>query len=259
MPLLQIYFVGLFVIVLSVTLLWLVSIAKKDSSIVDIFWGTGFVITGWTFFALTDGYPARKWLIMTLVTLWGLRLSLHLAFRNLPHGEDFRYRQWREESGKSWWWYSYLKVFLLQGIIMWLVSLPLLGAQFSTQPATLTVLDCLATVVWLIGFLFEVLGDWQLVQFKAKPDSAGKVLDTGLWHYTRHPNYFGDAVQWWAFFLIAVAAGAWWTVLSPLLMTFLLMRVSGVTMLEQTLKKTKPQYHDYIQRTSAFFPMPPKH
>jgi steroid 5-alpha reductase family enzyme len=141
---------------------------------------------------------------------------------------------------------------------MWLVALPLLGAQFSAQPDSFTLLDYLAIPIWFIGFGFEAIGDWQLLQFKANPQNAGKVMDSGLWHYTRHPNYFGDAVQWWAFFLIAASAGAWWTVISPLLMTFLLMRVSGVTMLEHTLKKTKPEYRDYIMRTSAFFPMPPK-
>jgi steroid 5-alpha reductase family enzyme len=258
MSFLQIYLMGLAVIGFSVTLLWLISLAKKDSSIVDIFWGTGFVITGWTYFALTDGYPARKWLIIVLVTIWGLRLSIHLALRNLPKGEDFRYRKWREEAGDSWWWRSYFKVFLLQGVIMWLVSLPLLGAQISMQPQSLTVIDGLGFVLWLAGFIFEAVGDWQLVQFKANQANTGQVLNSGLWRYTRHPNYFGDAVQWWGFFLIAAAAGAWWTIISPLLMTWLLMRVSGVTMLEEMLKHTKPQYREYIIKTSAFFPMPPK-
>jgi steroid 5-alpha reductase family enzyme len=228
----------------------------KDSSIVDIFWGSGFVIVGWFYFAMSEGNMARKWLLMVLVTIWGLRLSLHIAKRNLGKGEDFRYQTWRKEAGASWWWKSLVKVFLLQGLILWFVSMPLLGAQFFATE--LNWLDYLGIVVWLIGFVFEAGGDWQLMQFRADESKKGKVLNTGLWRYSRHPNYFGDAAQWWGFYFMALAAGAWWTILSPLLMTFLLMRVSGVVMLEHSLKKTKPEYAAYIKRTSAFFPMPPK-
>ena len=258
MSFLQIYLSGLAIIGVCVTLVWLISLVKKDASIVDIFWGSGFVIVGWLYFLLTDGDTPRKLLITALITIWGLRLALHLAIRNLPHGEDARYKKWRAEHGQSWWWRSYFQVFVLQGSIMWIVSLPLLAAQFSAQPANLIWLDWFAIIVWIVGFFFEAVGDWQLVQFKANPQNEGQVLDTGLWRYTRHPNYFGDAVQWWAFFLISAASGAWWAIISPIIMTFLLMRVSGVTLLEHNLKKSKPQYRDYIERTSAFAPLPPK-
>lgn len=255
MDFLQVYFAGLGITLILVILLWLLSLAIKDASIVDIFWGSGFVIVGWAYFAMTEP-SSRKWLLMALVTIWGLRLSLHIGRRNLGKGEDFRYQRWRSEAGTAWWWRSFLKVFLLQGLILWFVSMPLLGAQF--YAGELIWLDYLALIVWLIGFIFEAGGDWQLMQFRADERNQGKVLNTGLWRYSRHPNYFGDTAQWWAYYLFALAAGAWWTILSPILMTFLLMRVSGVVMLEHSLKKSKPEYADYIERTSAFFPLPPK-
>lgn len=248
------YLTGFAAVLILMTLLWLLSLIVKDAGIVDIFWGMGFVILAGLFFALTDGLLARKLLLLTLVTLWGLRLSLHLAYRNIGKPEDFRYANWRTQAGRSWWWQSYLRVFLLQGFIMWIVAAPLLGAQLGF--ASFSLLDMLAILLWLFGFIFETIGDWQLQRFKANPSNRGKVLNTGLWRYTRHPNYFGDAVQWWAFYLIALSAGFWWTIFSPILMTFLLVRVSGVAMLERTLKN-KPQYAEYIRTTSAFFPRPP--
>jgi len=241
------------------TALWLVSLALKNSSIVDIFWGTGVVISAWTAFALTpQGFAGRKWLLVILTSIWGLRLTLHILTRNWNKGEDFRYQVWRKEAGAAWWWRSFFKVFLLQGILMWIIATPLLRAQVSATPAQLTWLDYLAVPVWLIGFFFEAAGDWQLAQFKANPANKGKVLSTGVWRYTRHPNYFGDAAQWWAFYLIALAAGGWWTIFSPALMTLLLMRVSGVTLLEKTLKESKPGYEAYVASTSSFIPWFPK-
>lgn len=255
----EVYFTGLGVIVISMTLLWLLSLLMKDASIVDIFWGAGFVIAGAAYYLLTDGYEGRRLLALGLLAVWGLRLTLHLARRNLGKGEDFRYARWRTQYGASWWWYSLFHVFLLQGLVMWIVSLPILAAQFHAEPAALTVLDLLGALVWLVGFIFEGLGDWQLARFRANPDNRGQVLNTGLWRYTRHPNYFGDAVQWWGFFLIALSTSwGWLTVVSPVVMTFLLMRVSGVAMLEKTLKKTRPEYQEYIETTSAFFPRPPR-
>jgi len=254
----MIYVLGFGVIWLCVTGVWLLSLPIKDASIVDIFWGSGFVVVGWAYFLLTDTTSARAWVLMMLVSLWGLRLTAYLAWRNIGTGEDFRYRQWRKEAGADWWWRSYIKVFLLQGVIMWLVSLPLLGAQYTATPARLNGLDVLAIVGWCAGFLFEVVGDYQLARFKSQPQNAGKVLNTGLWRYTRHPNYFGDAVQWWAFYLMALAAGAWWTIISPIIMTVFLRYISGVTLLEKTLQQTKPDYRAYIRRTSPFVPMPPR-
>ena len=240
-------------------LLWLVSLWLKNSSIVDIYWGTGFVIFTWVAFLLTPGgFITRKVLLCVLVTLWGLRLSLHLLSRNWGKPEDFRYQAWRKESGASWWWRSLFKVFLLQGVILMIVATPLLAAQIKPLPDQLTPLDLFATLIWLVGFTFEALGDWQLRRFKANPANKGRVLNTGVWRYTRHPNYFGDATQWWAFYVIALAAGGWWTIFSPIIMTILLMRVSGVTLLEKTLKETRPGYKEYVDSTSEFIPWLPR-
>ena len=241
------------------TVLWLISLRLRDSSIVDSFWGTGFVIANWFYFAQTpNGTEPRRWLLAALVSIWGLRLSIYILRRNWGKGEDPRYAKWRQEAGPAWWWRSFFKVFLLQGILLWVISIPLLAAQFSASPARLTVVDGLGTLLWLVGFTFEAVGDAQLARFKADPANKGKLLTTGVWRYTRHPNYFGDAAQWWGYFLIAVAAGAWWTILSPVLMTLLLVRVSGVALLEKTLIDAKPGYREYARTTNAFVPWFPR-
>jgi steroid 5-alpha reductase family enzyme len=258
MNLLTIFGIAFLVVLAYVTTIWLLSLLKKDASIVDIFWGLGFVVLAWAYFSLADGFAARKLLIASLTTLWGLRLTLHILTRNWGKEEDFRYQAFRRRDGAAFWWKSFFNVFLLQGVLMWIISAPLLAAQFSSTPARLTWLDFVAVAVWLVGFFFEAVGDWQLVRFRANPANKGKVLDTGVWAWTRHPNYFGDAAQWWGFFLIALAAGGWWSIFGPLLMTGLLLKVSGVALLEKTLVKTKPQYREYVQNTSAFFPLPPR-
>jgi steroid 5-alpha reductase family enzyme len=247
---------GLMLILGVLTLLWGVSIAIKDASIVDIFWGLGFVLLAWFYFYLTNNQSLRAKVLVGLVTLWGVRLALHLAFRNLGKGEDYRYQVWRKEHGNNFWWVSFFRVFVLQGVLLWLIAVPLLVAQ--TYVGNLTFWDGLGVLLWLVGFGFEAVGDWQLRRFKQNPANQGKVLDTGLWRYTRHPNYFGDAVLWWGYYCFAVSAGGWWAFFAPLLMTFLLMQVSGVALLEKTLVTTKPQYRRYMQITSAFFPRPPR-
>lgn len=259
MAFLSVYGIALLVILGLMTFLWLVSLVLKNSSIVDIFWGSGFVIAGWVFFALTpDGFLPRKLLLMILTTLWGLRLTLYILWRNWRKEEDFRYQAWRQEAGKSWWWFSFFRVFLLQGMLMGIISAPLLAAQLYATPDHLTVLDFLAAGIWLLGFYFEAAGDLQLARFKSKPENKGKVMASGVWRYTRHPNYFGDAAVWWGHYLVAAASGAWWTIFSPALMTFLLVRVSGVSMLESAMRDSKPGYREYIASTSAFFPLPPR-
>jgi steroid 5-alpha reductase family enzyme len=179
---------------------------------------------------------------------------VHILLRNWGGDEDFRYAQWRNEARQSWWWRSYFKVFLLQGFILWLVSWPLLAVLNSGSSPTIGSLDLLALLVWAAGIFFEAVGDYQLRQFKKDSSNKDRLLTSGLWRYTRHPNYFGDALVWWGFYLFSAASGAWWTIFSPLLMTFLLRRVSGVTMLERTLRETKPGYAAYIAHTNAFFP-----
>lgn len=240
------------------TFLWLLSLRLKNASIVDIFWGIGFILAAWLAFALTpQGFLPRKVLLCTLVTIWGLRLALHIGIRNLDKPEDLRYAKWREEHGARWWWFSFVQVFLLQGVLMWIIGAPLLAAQTAGFPAILTPLDWLGAVLWTFGLFFEAIADLQLMRFKADGMNKGKLLTGGLWKYTRHPNYFGEAIVWWGFYVIALAAGKWWTVFSPFLMTFLLVRVSGVPMLERMMKD-KPGYEEYRRRTSAFFPWLPK-
>lgn len=259
MDFLSVYLLAGGVVLGLMILLWLLSLPLHNSSIVDIFWGAGFVIVAWAAFLLTpDGFPPRKLLLAGLVTVWGLRLSVYVLRRNWGKPEDFRYAKWREESGRNWWWYSFFKVFLLQGFLLWIISTPLLTAQASPTPARLGLPDALGVVVWAVGFFFEVVGDRQLERFKADPANKGKLLMSGVWRYTRHPNYFGDAAQWWGYFLIAAAAGGWWTGFSPILMTLLLVRVSGVALLERTLIETKPGYRRYAQTTSAFVPWFPR-
>jgi steroid 5-alpha reductase family enzyme len=242
-----------------VTVLWLVSLVLRDSSIVDAFWGVGFVVTACSVAAAAPAVPApRAWVLGALVAAWGLRLSHYIFWRNKGKGEDFRYRKWREEAGPAWWWRSYFKVFLLQGSIMWLVAAPVVATIGSPAQPPLSWPDGLGAAVWLVGFVFESAGDWQLSRFKRDPTNKGKLFTGGVWRYTRHPNYFGDASVWWGHYLVAAASGAWWTVFSPVLMTFLLVRVSGVSLLESALRDSKPGYREYIETTSAFFPLPPR-
>ena len=240
------------------TLIWIVSVLQVDTSIVDIFWGLGFVVLALFYFWQTEGAVTRSTLIATLVLIWGLRLSVYIAVRNHGRGEDARYARWREQAGKNWWLRSFFTVFLLQGLLMWIISLPLLTAQYYGQPEQITVLDIVGVVLWLAGFLFEAVGDWQLYRFKQDPANKGKVFDQGLWRYTRHPNYFGEFLIWWGYFAIAVAAGPIYVVVSPILMSILVMNVSGVTLLESSLSETKPDYREYQRKTNAFFPWAPR-
>jgi steroid 5-alpha reductase family enzyme len=242
----------------AMTLLWLLSLRLRDASIADLFWGAGFVLVAWLAASAPGGDPARRALTLALVTVWGLRLSIHLLRRNLGHGEDPRYRAMREGHGDRFPWVSLFTVFGSQGVLMWVVSLPLQVSVTAPAPAGLTAMDLLGAALWAMGFLFEAVGDWQLTRFRAEASNRGKALDTGLWRYTRHPNYFGDALQWWGFGCLAFATGAFWTVLSPVLMTLLLLKVSGVALLEKDIAERRPAYRDYVRRTSAFFPWFPR-
>jgi steroid 5-alpha reductase family enzyme len=238
------------------TLVWVASLVKRDASIVDVFWGLGFVALGWIYFVTAEGRGSRGPIVAGLVTLWGLRLSLHILWRNRGKGEDYRYREMRDRSAGSFPLRSLLTVFWFQALLLWAISMPLHQAQ--RGPASLAPLDLLGLALFAVGFTFEAGGDWQLARFKRDPENTGQVMDRGLWRYTRHPNYFGDAIVWWAFFCFAAATGGWWTVYSPALMTLLLMRVSGVALLEKRLEATKPAYRTYAERTNAFFPWFPR-
>ena len=249
--------VSLIAALVMMTLVWAVSLARRDASIVDVFWGLGYVLAGGIYYLGAEEHTLRGTLILGLVTLWALRLSLYILWRNWGHGEDYRYREMRERHTGTFAVWSLFVVFWFQALLLWAISMPLYQAQ-NPEPASLGFLDGLGIALFMVGFAFEAGGDWQLARFRGNADNKGKVLDQGFWRYTRHPNYFGDAVVWWGFFCFAAATpGGWWTVYSPVLMTFLLMRVSGVTLLEKKLHETKPAYRDYAEQTNAFFPWPP--
>ncbi len=237
--------------------LWVVSLRLKDASIVDIFWGAGFVVVAWVSLLCAASPGLLAWVTTILVTLWGCRLAGYLAWRNLGHGEDKRYAEMRNKPGRNFALFSLVVVFGLQGTIMWIVSLPL--QILPTLDGTFSAISALGVACWGIGLAFESLGDYQLSRFKSNEANRGKVLDQGLWHYTRHPNYFGDFLVWWGYFLLTLSAdgSAWWTAIGPALMTFCLLYFSGVAHLEQRIQSRRPEYADYIRRTSAFFPWPP--
>lgn len=239
-------------------LLWLASLRLRDVSIVDIYWGLGFAQIAIVTAALAGGWPWRRLLLTMLVVLWGLRLAFYLFWRNAGHGEDYRYQAMRRHHGARFPLVSLATVFGLQGALMWIVSLPVQIGQLAATPAHLTALDVAGAALWALGLACEAVGDWQLAAFKADPANAGRVMDRGLWRYTRHPNYFGDACVWWGLWLVASAGGAWWTIVSPALMTILLLKVSGVAMLERTIGRRRPEYADYVARTSAFVPWFPR-
>ena len=246
-------------VLLFMTAVWLVSLVRRDASIVDIAWGPGFLVAAWAYRLVSgDEATPRQLAFLTLLHVWGLRLALHLLRRNWGHPEDRRYRRMRERSG-SFWRASLFKVFWLQAVIAWIVSAPVGVVLLSGGPAALGGLDGLAAAVVALGLIFEAGGDWQLARFRRDPANRGRVCDVGLWRYTRHPNYFGDALAWWGFYVFAAATpGGWWSAVGPLLMTVLLVRVSGVAMLEPDLRRSKPGYGAYVGRTSSFFPWPPR-
>jgi steroid 5-alpha reductase family enzyme len=259
LSLIEVAGLGFAVIVVYMTVLWLISLAIRNASIVDIFWGLGFVVAAIAYFVLGDGFEGRRALVLGLVAIWGLRLSGYIAFRNLGHGEDYRYQAMRKNFGPNFWWISYFQTFLLQGGLLWIISAPILVAMDSADPDNFTPVDVAGTLVWCVGIFFEAVGDWQLAGFKRDLGNKGKVMRSGLWRYTRHPNYFGDATIWWGLFVIT--AGVPWgfaTIFAPIMMTILLLRVSGVALLERTITKRRPEYADYIDSTSAFIPWFPK-
>lgn len=238
--------------------LWLLSVLKRDVSIVDLFWGPGFGVVAMVTRSLSDSRSLASELLCWLTCVWAVRLGLYLAWRNHGRPEDYRYRQMRERRGQPFWLTSLFIVFGLQGVVMWIVSLPLqVGISAPNHPHGWLIIP--GVLSWLVGFSFESVGDWQLARFRANPENKGKLLCTGVWKLTRHPNYFGDSAVWWGLFLIAASSSqAWWTIISPLLMTVFLRCVSGVTLLEKSLAATKPGYSDYAARTNAFFPWPPR-
>ena len=234
---------------------WGLSLWLRDVSIVDSLWSLMFLLAGVVYAVSVETGP-RVTIVILLLVLWSLRLSAYITWRNWGEEEDYRYQAIRRNHSPGFRYKSVYIVFGLQAALAWVISLPLLAAIAGTRP--IGILDLVAVILWVVGFVFEALGDYQLAQFKSDPANAGKVLDKGLWRMTRHPNYFGNFCIWWAFYLFALSAGGWWSVVSPLLMTFLLLRVSGVAMLEKDIGDRRPAYAEYVAATNAFFPGLPR-
>ncbi len=263
LTLLGINFAFLVVVIIA---LWAIAVRIRDVSFIDAFWAFGMVLLTWSSWLLLVEPGRRATLILTLVTVWGLRLSWHLFTRWRAHGEDPRYKKIigsvMEKRGWSWNKTALLMVFLTQLPLLFITCLPAqLGVWASDGGRSiLGPLALIGAVIAIIGIVFETIGDAQLNAFRSNPANKGQVLNTGLWRYTRHPNYFGDACTWWGIWLIAAETGAagWFSIIGPLFLTFTLMRWSGAPLLERSLKKSRPGYLDYVEKTSGFFPWPPK-
>src|SRR6056297_3216709 len=258
---LQLALMNLALIGAMMIVLWALSVAIRDSSIADIFWGFGLAITAWFTWWIDDGVPARQQLVLTLITLWALRIGIYIGWRNRG-GEDARYahlRRYVTERGGNYKLHSLIHIYLQQGFFMWLVSLVLIFAIASDTPTSLGTLAYVGTALWCLGMFFETVGDWQLSRFRVDPANAGRVMDRGLWRYTRHPNYFGEACVWVGFFLIAVE-NPWGlvTIVSPATILWVLTGSLGKGLLERRMAKKRPDFEDYKRRTSGFFPLPPK-
>lgn len=256
MNIFTVYVDGLSVAVLVAVLTWALSVVKRNVAIVDSVWPLMFILEAFAYAPKVPQWHSRTLLMIALVSTWGLRLAIHITWRNRDHGEDRRYQAIRARNEPHFGMKSVYLVFLLQAVLSWIISLPLLGAVLDS--GALGLLDYSGAAVWLVGFVFEAGGDWQLSRFKADPNNKDKVMDRGFWRLTRHPNYFGDFCVWWGLYLVALSAGAWWSVLGPLVMSVLLLRVSGVALLEKDICERRPKYADYIRRTNAFFPGIPK-
>jgi len=249
--------IQLAIIVIYMTLWFLVARTMSRFDIADIAWGPGFMISALAAAAVSENLNPRAYLVMAVVIIWGVRLSLHVYLRNRVKGEDERYRAWRQEWGRNANIRAYFQVFLLQGLLLLVIALPVTSVIMADS-SPWTMLDAAGLLIWTMGFLFEVIGDWQLLRFKQDAAHKGRIIMRGLWRYSRHPNYFGEVTLWWGIYLIALAAGAAWPVIiGPLAITFLILRVSGIPMLEKKYEGN-PEFEKYRQQTSAFFPLPPK-
>ncbi len=252
------YYLALIVVLLVYMTGWFVlSLLKKRNDMADVAWGLGFVLMTWTSFFLAGDSGPRGVLVGVLVSVWGLRLAWHIHKRNKGKAEDYRYLAWRQQWGKWFYLRSYLQVYLLQGFFLFLIVMPILLINQSAGTA-LGILDVLGVAVWLVGFYFEVVGDAQLARFIKNPANKGKLMQSGLWAYTRHPNYFGEVTQWWGLWLVALAVPyGWLGVIGPITITILILKVSGIPLLEKKMMEN-PEFAEYRRRVSVFIPMPPR-
>lgn len=238
---------------------WAVSLVRRNVTLADALWGAGFVLIAWLTFFTAHGYMPRMLFLCVLVTCWGVRLAAYMILRSRGKKEDKRYAAWRQKYGDSFWWVSLFKVFWLQALFQWLVALGVQYGQIRSVPAGFTLLDGIGVLVWITGFVVESAADLQLFRFLSNPANAGRVMERGLWRYSRHPNYFGESLMWWGIFIIVLSV-PWgiWTIVSPILITYSLLRLSGVRLMEQLEFSNNPEYQAYAGRTSAFIPWFPK-
>lgn len=232
---------------------FIIAIVKKDNSVIDIGWGLGFILISVVSLSFINKLELKHLIINTLTIIWGLRLSIYLFIRNHKKGEDFRYKKWREEWKKYFIIRSFFQVFLLQGFFMLIVALPLINTNSSSN-FNFQLNDLIGILIWIIGFYFQALGDYQLFKFKKDIKNKNKIMRYGLWKYTRHPNYFGESLMWWGIFIISIGAkNEFISIISPITISFLLLKVSGIPMLEDKYKSNE-EYLEYIKNTSSFIP-----
>ena len=242
---------------------WLVQVKTRDAGVVDIYWGPGFAVIAFIYASFHPNMTPWLWIISFITTSWAIRLGLHMGIRHCrSNGEDRRYALMRRNNGKSFWWSSLFKVFLLQAVLMWIIASSQHAAFSNTESSSHAINSLLFSLglgLFVIGFSLETIADYQLSKFKSESQNAGKTMTQGLWAWSRHPNYFGEMVLWWGIGLCGFAvSNIWWAFVGPALLTFLLLRVSGVTLLEQHLLPEKEGYEAYMKNTSRFIPLPPK-
>ena len=253
----EVLIIELIVIVAYMAVWFCFAQALKRNDVADIAWGTGFIVTAISAMVFTENVTPRGLITTCLVVLWGVRLACHVFLRNRGKCEDRRYRKWRQDWGKQAVIRAFFQVFLLQGLLIIIISLPVTISITSGQ-SPLSLFDLLGVCIWFGGFAFESVGDYQLMRYKRNPANQGKIMTQGLWKYTRHPNYFGEVALWWGVYLIAVSVPLGWaTILGPITITCLILKVSGIPLLEERYKEN-PEFQEYKMRTSAFFPLPPR-
>ena len=253
----ELIFTAIIAVFVYMNFWFLVAMLRKRNDLADIAWGLGFIIVAGISLIWHSDFSARKILIFTLVLIWGLRLAIHIYTRNRGKAEDYRYQEWRKKWGQHFIIRTYIQVFIVQGFLLLLISAPILATGASARHE-LGILAVLGLIVWLVGFYFETVGDYQLRQFIKNPKNKGTIMRSGLWRYTRHPNYFGEVTLWWGIWLIALSVPyGWVSIIGPLTITFLILKVSGIPMLEKKYEGNQ-EFQDYKKNTNAFFPWWPK-
>jgi steroid 5-alpha reductase family enzyme len=254
-----IFIINICAIMLLMLTGWLISLAVKNAALADRIWGLGFILVAWVTFIQVGHDAAKTMMIPALTTIWGLRLFIHISWRSRGKGEDPRYGAMRKKHGKAFWIISLFKVFIVQGLFMWTISFVVQYGQAARYDAAINAFDIAGMLIWTVGLFFESVSDWQLARFISNHENRGKIMNRGLWKYSRHPNYFGESCIWWGMFIIVLQApGGIVTIISPLLITYTLLRVSGVTLMERTIFGDNPDYKKYVESTSSFIPWLPK-